>query len=203
MIFLVPSGGFVDHRFGILTAPNHKGIVSGIVAGMVWAADLGCVDGPAYVKRIDVPKTAQWLERMLPYRDKCLFIAGGDVVGNAAATMVEYPAFERQFYGWPVAYVAQNGAETLPIPATCAAVFIGGDTQWKMSAAATSVIKRAQVMGKHVHIGRVNYKSRYQHFRVIEGSERFTCDGTRIRFERDKAIVDWYGYQLQNPLFGF
>ena len=39
MMFLLPVGGIVDYRFGIMTTPGHKGVPVGITAGMKWAAD--------------------------------------------------------------------------------------------------------------------------------------------------------------------
>lgn len=53
---------------------------------------------------------------MLPHRSKCLFLAVPDIVGNAIDTLEAYTEFERYFAAWPLAYVAQNGAEDLPIP---------------------------------------------------------------------------------------
>lgn len=201
-MFLLPVGGVIDYRFGILTAPNHFGIVAGIVAGMPWAADLGCTDGPGYIKRIDVSKTVEWLAKMEPYRSTCLFLAGGDVVGNAAKTLELYAGFASNFPGWPVAYIAQDGSESLTIPETCAAVFIGGSTDWKLSASAITVIRKAQTIGKRIHIGRVNWGARYNHFNLLEGSEDFTCDGTRTRFDgTKKTMAAWAGYQSQSPLF--
>jgi hypothetical protein len=133
---------------------------------------------------------------MEPYRGQCLFMAGGDIVGNSEATLETYAEFGHYFTGWPLAYVAQNGAEDLPIPADCAAVFIGGDTEWKVSDAAVSVIKRAQDMGKHIHIGRVNWFKRYKAFSIMEGSEHFTCDGTRPRKGgRDDTLAAWANYE--------
>ena len=200
MKFLYPGGG-KSKMYGVITAPNHKGIPFGIVNGKPWAGDLGALMGPDYVKKINLSKVAEWLPVMRPYKPQCLFLAGGDVVGNADATLETYAEFGRYFTDWPLAYVAQNGAENLPIPADCAAVFIGGDTQWKESIAAVSVIKRAQVMGKHIHIGRVNWGRRYRLFATLEGSEYFTCDGTRTRFDgREKTEKAWLSYEAQKPL---
>lgn len=201
MRFFLPVGGIADSRFGIITAPNHKGIPAGIVAGMEWAGDLGCLQGPDYVKKIDFNKTILWLKKMERFRPKCLFIAGADIVGNAAQTLETYAEFSRYFDGWPLAYVAQNGAEDLPFPDGCVAVFIGGDTLWKCSQGAVDVIKRAQAQGLHIHIGRVNWGKRYRHFRLLAGSDSFTCDGTRTRFDgTGKAVKAWGEYQHQPPL---
>lgn len=200
MRFLYPVGGLTD-CYGILTAPNHKGVPAGIKAGLPWAADVGCLEGPAYVKRVNWDKLIPWLELMQPYRKQCLFIAGADIVGKARETLEAYGETSRYFAGWPLTYVIQNGAESLPIPSDCSAVFLGGDTDYKESMTAVSVIKRAQQMGKHIHIGRVNWGRRYQMFNVLKGSEHFTCDGTRQRFDGiDKTRKAWTALESQPPL---
>lgn len=218
---LAPVGGHTK-AYGILTAPNHKGIPADIRAGKPWAADLGCLDGPSFVKRIDFYKTLEWLETMRPYHSTCLFIAGADVVGKAPETLETYEEFERYFSDWPIAYVAQNGAEKLPIPASCAAVFIGGiemldrpikviktktglktvHMDWKDSPEAVEVIKRAIAMGKHIHIGRVNWYRRFKIFTILDGYQNFTFDGTRTRYDgTEKTVAAWQQYQQQKPLF--
>lgn len=200
MRFLYAGGGHTD-SYGIITAPNHKGVPAGITAGKPWAGDLGCLKGPAYVKRINFNAVIGWLPVMEVYRPRCLFLAGFDIVEDARQTLEAYDEFKSYFTGWPLAYVAQNGAEDLPIPDDCAAVFIGGDTAWKCSMAAVSVIKRAQLLGKHIHIGRVNWGERYKLFRILEGSENFTCDGNRPKYDgREKTLKAWAGYESQPPL---
>lgn len=222
MKFLLPVGGVTDGH-GIITAPNHKGVPAGIKAGLPWAADVGCLQGPDFVKKANFDDVFRWLnDDMKPYAENCIFIAGFDIVGDSVATLETYEEFSRYFIsdGWPVAYVAQNGAENLPIPADCTAVFIGGvvmdgrfyrksksldgklhPLDWKESMEAVSVIKRAQNMGKHIHIGRVNWQRKYNLFNCLTGSENFTCDGTRTRKDgTEKTIRAWNNYMAQPPL---
>ena len=200
MRYLWPAG--TDVGLDVLAAPNMRGVPSAIVNGARWAADLGCIDGPEFVKRCDVDQARRWLfETMRPYRRQCLFVTVPDVVGDAAATLKAFSDLWLQFVGWPLAYVAQDGSENYRFPLGARAVFIGGSTEWKMSGSAISVIRRAADGGMHVHIGRVNYWKRYSHFRLLEGSENFTCDGTRLRYERDKAERSWKAYRLQDKLF--
>ena len=128
MRFLAPVGGNVN-AYGILTAPNHKGVPAGIKAGLPWAADVGCLDGPSFVKRADFNAVFDWLQNdMMPYKDTCIFVAGFDIVGDSAGSLETFEEFGRYFVagGWPWAYVAQNGAENLTIPDDAAAVFVGG-----------------------------------------------------------------------------
>jgi hypothetical protein len=136
------------------------------------------------------------LETLSTYKSTCLFITCPDVIGDAMATLALFKKYTDRFFGWPVAFVAQDGQEGLDFPPLhqwdC--LFIGGSTTWKMSEAAIDCIVRARSIGKHIHIGRVNWYQRYKHFASLKDSEHFTCDGTRVRYERTKAIHAWRAY---------
>ena len=221
MKFLLPVGGQVE-GYGFITAPNHKGVPLQIKKGALWAADVGCLQGPSFVKKADLTRVMEWLEEdMKPYKDKCLFVAGLDIVGKSVETLEAYEEFSRYFLtkDWPYAYVAQNGSENLPIPEDCSTVFIGGvlmdryyrqakgydgvlhQMDWKESPEAVTVIKRAQAMGKHIHIGRVNWERKYTLFNLLKGSENFTCDGTRNKHDGvEKTIREWARLEKQRPL---
>ena len=194
--FLLPVGGVTDDRFGVLVAPASYGVPAGIVAGMAWAAD-----NQAFTQGFNPGVFFPWLESLLPYRDTCLFVAVPDVVGDPIQTGANYRHWLRYFEGWPVAFVAQDGQEDLPMPDYYDALFIGGSTRWKESQGAIDCIRRAQQAGKHIHIGRVNWRRRYELFSVLDGSDRFTCDGTRTRYDgTKKAMAAWAGYMAQPPL---
>lgn len=191
MIYLAPIGGFYDNNFGILTTPGMRGIPLGIKNGMRWAAD-----NQACTKAFDAEKFFAWLETMNEYRSTCIFVSCPDVVGNAIETLSLFKKYQSSFIGWPVAFVAQDGQECLEFPESnlWQCLFIGGSTVWKMSAAAIDCIHRAEAIGKHIHIGKVNWLRRYKYFASLENSERFTCDGTRPRFERTNSIREWKRY---------
>jgi len=194
--FLVPLGGDIGDSFGVLTSPAHKGVARGIIDGLPWAAD-----NNAFTQGFEPVNYFSWLRNMEPYRDMCLFVVVPDVVGDAIQTGANYRHWLRYFESWPVAFAAQDGQEYLPLPQYFDALFIGGSTQWKESQAAISVIRRAQKMGKAIHIGRVNWGRRYKMFNILKGSESFTCDGTRTRFEgKSKTLRAWGGYEAQRPL---
>lgn len=196
MKYLLPAGGVSDTRFGILTAPNHRGIVKGIVDGLPWAADLGCLFGPSYIKPFDNNNYA-WLEKMTPYRSTCLFISGYDVVGDAARTLAAFSEFVSMMNGWPVAFVAQDGQENLPLPdGDWTTLFIGGSTEWKDGVGAVDCIRRAQAMGKRIHIGRVNEWARFSKFSTLPGNEEFTCDGTKQRFVGVQKAIRHYARHM-------
>ena len=203
MKFLVPCGGFVNRSFGILTSPAHSSAVAGIKQGMPWAADNEC-----FTKEFNVTRFLDWLERMEPYRDTCLFVAVPDVVGDARATLERWMEMAWQVDAWPVAFVAQDGQEDMPFPESFDVLFIGGTTKWKMGSGALECIRRGQALGTRIHIGRVNWYKRYRYFAGLPGGEDFTCDGTRQRFEGiDKATEAWATYmerprQLHLPVPG-
>lgn len=193
--FLLPVGGITDHRFGILTSPGHKGVPVGIRDGMKWAADNGVYSGT-----FDAENYVPWLQTMQEYAETCLFVLAPDVVGDAVATLEQYKEWEHTIkeMGFPVGFAAQDGSENIGLPAAFDALFVGGTTRWKLSAAALSVIQRAQRMSKHIHIGRVNAWKRYAFFRGLPGSESWTCDGTRTRFDgTEKTVKLWAKYQRQ------
>jgi hypothetical protein len=201
MKFLLPVGGVVDHRFGILTSPAHKGIPLGIREGMEWGADNGVYSGA-----FDAGTYPDWLETMQPYADTCLFVLAPDVVGDAEATRKKFRRWSWRIrgLGFPVAYAAQDGQRDCVVMKRCGlpwgfeydALFIGGTTAWKLGTGALWCIQEAQEQDKHIHIGRVNNWKRYEYFRGLDGSDEWTCDGTKTRFIGTEAAVElWAGYQ--------
>lgn len=152
-----------------------------------WAADNGCFND-----RWVEDKHLAWLEA-LP-RDGCLFAVAPDVYPDAQASLDRgslYFELIREM-GFPVAVVAQDGAENIDYPwddFDC--MFIGGARtpnprdEWKISAAAERVVKRARKEGKWVHMGRVNsgdgVGSRLERARSMGC---LSADGTFIKYRR-------------------
>ena len=136
------------------------------------------VDNGAYSGRCGLAEFGDMLARLQVARARCLFAALPDVVGSARRTLEIFEIAHAQFYRWPLALVCQDGQESLPIPwAQIAAVFIGGSTGWKMSVHAAQIIRAAQVLGRHVHVGRVNTVARWRYFEQL-GVD--TCDGSGL-----------------------
>jgi len=195
MRFLYPSGGNLPEGFaGYLVTPSMRGIPQGIQAGARWAAD-----NQAYTKGFDAGMFFPWLKQMEPYASTCLFVTVPDVVGDAIQTLDNWRRLNGYFQGWPRAFVAQDGQENLPLPQGFDVLFIGGFTKWKESRAAIDCINRTD---KPIHVGRINTWRRYRHFARMPGAASWTCDGTRIRYERDKATKEWQRYMAQPPLLG-
>ncbi|OYX63142.1 MAG: hypothetical protein B7Y89_06190 [Novosphingobium sp. 32-60-15] len=137
-----------------------------------WAIDNGGF------KELDVPGLFSLLKREEHHRDNCLFVAVPDIVGNAQRTLELFAHFAPQMAGWRLALVCQDGQESLPIPwAQIAAVFIGGSTSWKCGPHVEAIIRTAKVLGKHVHVGRVNHPDRWAHFERL-GAD--SADGTGL-----------------------
>lgn len=113
-----------------------------------------------------------------PRRSLCRFVAVPDVVGCARRTMECFNHWMPKLTDWPLAYVCQDGQEHLDIPwDRCAAVFIGGSTDWKMSKHAAAIVKAAKVIGKWCHVGRINTPGRLEYFEDL-GAD--SCDGTGL-----------------------
>jgi len=228
MRFLIPQGGSWDDRFaGILTTYKHRGIPRPIKAGHPWAGD-NCAfknfNPRNFVAWLDtmLPYRSTCLFITVP--DK-VADAGATIdmfhqwwphladwplafVAQDGQEWLEWPTSE-DFTDYCYGHLAGDDDESFHDcqeqwrrqchPWTC--LFVGGSTAWKLSQAAADLIADAKAMGKCIHIGRVNYTPRYPHFRLLPGSEAFTCDGTRPRYDgRQATLTAWAGYQSQPPL---
>jgi hypothetical protein len=135
--------------------------------GIRWAADNDCFHG------FDPGRYLELLEA-ISYRSGCLFVTAPDVVADAKATLALFERWQPVLQVvWatvnetdvdpgvpvhqPIALVAQDGLERLPIPwEQLQALFIGGSTQWKLGPQAARMVREAKERGKWVHVGRVN-----------------------------------------------
>lgn len=155
------------------------------------------IDNGAFA-RFERDNFVSLLERELPNRERCLFVAVPDVVGSARRTLEVFAHWHSTLERWPLALVCQDGQEDLPIPwELIAAVFIGGSTAWKMSAEAKAICKAAKAIGKHVHVGRVNTPDRLQEFSEIADS----VDGTGIsRYSWMRKRIANNGQELFNEV---
>lgn len=200
MMYLWPQSGSMTHlpeAFGVITQPGNGMVPLGIVfEGRSWACDNGAFT------RFDKAAYLAHLERLRPYRNTCLFVVVPDVVGNAVATLELYENWRAWFRltDWPLAFVAQDGQEDLPLP-DFDWLFIGGSTRWKMGAGARYCVEQAHKLGKPVHVGRVNSWRRYQYFKSLGAR---SCDGTHPIYEPDKAsitIAEWMERPFNYSLF--
>jgi hypothetical protein len=82
-----------------------------------------------------------------------LWAAVPDVVSDSKATSARWDEFspEAARYGWPLAFVVQDGHEPDDVPADAGVIFVGGSTEWKW----LSLPMWCEAFDR-VHVGRVN-----------------------------------------------
>lgn len=124
----------------------------------------------------------------------CRFVVAPDVVGDAAATLARSaPMLDRiRALGLPVAYVGQNGATPAGLPwGRFDALFLGGDTDWKLGADARALVGVARRHGVWVHMGRVNSLRRLRYAQAI-GCD--SADGTFLAYGPDTNLPQLLGW---------
>lgn len=149
---------------------------------------------------LDIAAFQSLLERENHQRDLFRFVTAPDIVASARRTLELFEYWYPLLCGWPLALVAQDGQENLPIPWNLiAAVFIGGSTNWKLSKHAADIIKTGRGMGKWVHVGRVNDPVRWQYFKDL-GAD--SVDGTGIaRYSHMRIAIRDREVSAQSKLF--
>jgi len=142
--------------------------------GIPWGLDNGLFSG--------VLQRDAW-ERMLDEADadRPLFVTLPDMVGDAQRTQELFEIFWTRTQELPRALVLQDGIERVKIPWNdIQAVFIGGSDQFKFSPQAIAAAKTAKILGKWVHVGRVNTAARVRNWLGLADS----IDGSGIcRFD--------------------
>lgn len=202
-MYFIPGAGkkhkFPDH-FGSIVNPYNKDIVASMLRiqdGWKWICDNG-----AFTGKFQEDTFFAFLARLAEYQSQCVFVVAPDVVGDANKTLEQFQYYAPliRALGYPVAFVAQDGQENLEFPDNFDCLFIGGSTEWKMSTKAESCIKRAQALGKWVHIGRVNTRKRIRHFALLNID---SVDGTAIVFKPDERIrqIKRWTHETKQPLF--
>ncbi len=138
------------------------------------------VDNSAFSKSgFNAARFLAILERERPNKARCLWVAMPDVVGCARRTLEAFDIWAEKLPTWPRALVLQEGIEDLEIPwRRIAAVFIGGGDSFKTSKAVRDVAKCAKLLGKLIHMGRVNGADRMLAAMNEIGADSF--DGTGI-----------------------
>lgn len=204
MLLLVSSAHptLQPHRtpsLGRLVQPRHfSSVTQTALSGMPWAADNDCFQGLSarrYILMLDRLHEAliavnDGERRSELWQGRPLFVTVPDVVADARATArlwgVWADAVRRR--GLPLAFVAQNGCDhprMSPPWHEFDAVFIGGDTAWKLGPEARRIVAICKEHGKHVHMGRVNTLRR---LRYAESIGVDSVDGTKWTKWRDTYL---------------
>lgn len=135
-----------DFAFWQLRTPLTQYAIDGVNP---YGLDNGCFSGdlpPAW------PRLLREAEQVRP-----VFVCLPDVVGSARRTLDLFRYFELQTNGLPRALVLQDGIDQVEIPwDKIDAVFIGGTEKFKIAPEAFQAARCARMLGKWVHVGRVN-----------------------------------------------
>lgn len=142
------------YEFGQLRTPLTE---YGRAPGVPYGLDNGCF------KEFD---EARWLRLCdLAEEDRPLFVTMPDIVGHAQRTVELFEYFKLRTNELPRALVLQDGIEHVRIPwADIDAVFVGGSDQFKYSTAAIAAARTAKMLGRWVHVGRVNTAGRVRNW---------------------------------------
>lgn len=175
------------HPFiGIMYTPDMG---NKLPEGFTWAADNACF---SQGDKFNLDTFLHWLDKQT--RDRCLFAVSPDVLGDAANTIRRsVPVFPKiHELGFFAAFVGQDGAEREELPwDQFDTWFIGGSTEWKLSAQSFDLVQEALERGKWVHMGRVNSMKRYQLARSWGCN---SVDGTFLAYGPTKQwprLVQW------------
>jgi len=179
------------YNIGLMLNPSSRYDISHLRDYPVFACDNGCFSqGDTFNTSVWL----DWLKTFVPYQHKCLFVVAPDRFdpsGYWQGQTIAQATLERSIpvvssikaLGYKVALVAQNGLEDLQVPwPLIDALFIGGDTSWKLSPMALLIAREAIAQGKWVHCGRVNSAKRYRTAAQI-GCD--SADGTYIKYGPD------------------
>lgn len=186
-MYLIPSSSSLEghpEHIGNIVGPRVGGLRP-LKEGRRWAAD-----NDAYHGRFTEEAFLRHLKRLEPYRQTCLFVALPDIVAdpNGTLELLQIWRPQVQALGFPVAWVAQDGATQ--VPDGCDAVFIGGTTDWKLGSDALHLCQQAKSRGLWLHLGRVNSKLR-SNIAAQMGVD--SVDGTKVVFigkEAGTKLVD-------------
>lgn len=154
-----------DFDFWQLRTPLTQYALSGKPYGL----DNGCFSGAL---------PAGWKAMLDQAEDaRPVFVCLPDIVGSARRTLDLFEVFERETAGLPRALVLQDGINDVSIPWNkIDAVFVGGTDRFKTSDEALAAVRCAKLLGKWVHVGRVNTPTRVESYLGIADS----IDGSGI-----------------------
>lgn len=143
--------------------------------GVTWAADNGCFNADTF----NIHRWVDWLNRQ---PRTALWATVPDAVGDHDATLELWHKWAPVVtdLGFRPAFVIQNGCASLAsVPNNAAAVFVGGDTRYKLSETARIIV---QHFDGPTHMGRVNSLRR---LRLASAWGIDTVDGTFLAYAPD------------------
>ncbi|CAB4133840.1 hypothetical protein UFOVP263_20 [uncultured Caudovirales phage] len=177
-----------NYNFGQLRTP----LTAYKLSGQIYGLDNGCFSN------FD-QKT--WRRLILEAKDNPpVFVCAPDIVGDARRTLELFDQFYNEIHPLPVALVLQDGIGNFSIDwDRVDAVFVGGSDNFKTSSEAINACKTAKILGKWVHVGRVNTASRVAQWIGLANS----IDGSGIsRFDSrlEEVLFEIIGTNPQKDL---
>ncbi len=161
-----------DYEFWQLRTP----LTGNRIAGVPYGLDNGCFT------EFREDKWKRMIDEALENPELCKFVTMPDCVGDAMRTKELFEYYFDTFPSYlPKALVLQDGIGHVPVKwHWVKAVFVGGSDAFKISPECINACKVAKMMGKWVHVGRVNTASRIKNYVGIADS----IDGSGIsRFD--------------------
>jgi hypothetical protein len=178
-------------HLGRLTQPRSGNRIEDLATcGLVWGADndaLAGLDVDAYLTMIDtIAQHNHTTLRFVTAPDAATMTPTGPQVsweGTLWLWRSWRTALQRRTL--PLAIVLQDGATVESVPWNeLRAVFLGGSTAWKESAAARALLSEAQRRGLWRHIGRINTQRRerllWPHCESFDGGQYSRWPDTHI-----------------------
>ena len=128
------------------------------------------------------------------------FVCSPDIVGDARRTLELFDQFYDEISPLPVCLVLQDGIGDFNIDWNRVdAVFVGGSDAFKVSNEAFNACKAAKMLGKWVHVGRVNTAQRVSNWMGLADS----IDGSGISkydYMLEAVLVEMLGEKAQKEL---
>ena len=169
-------------KIGMLNTPNSFKKPYG-----KWGFDNGCFTNfneKAYFGMLE--NFSEFIEPM--------FVVVPDVVGCFSRTLALWNHYYHRIksYGYPLAFVVQDGCRPTDVPALADWIFVGGLDPWKIE----NIHKF--IGDKPVHVGRVNSVGRAKY---CESLGVKSVDGTRWWTNNYKKLIGMFEVDRQRGLF--
>lgn len=157
VMYLAATGSTLQgahDRVGVIVGPRVRGLRP-MKEGRAWASD-----NDAYHDKFSEAAFDAHLTRLLPYADRCLFVALPDYRHDPESPLALWHAYTPTFaarWPFPRAFVAQTGCTSDQIPGDADWLFLAGLDAWRQGPAGRDLILHAhETLGIPTHVGRVS-----------------------------------------------
>lgn len=188
-----------DHLGWLIGPSNYKSPRVGVPFVLDNDAYLNYKNGESF----DSSKWKAFLDKVKTTGHDPLWIVVPDVVADRDGTIQNWVRFSptAHEYGWPLAFVVQDGMTSKDIPGNCDLIFVGGTTSWKWRS-----IPMWCKTHPRVHVGRCG-TSRWKLDRLEQlGVE--SCDGSgffraTINGREARQLLGWLYATDHQPELAF